>query len=364
VPSKQCSWWNFVDFLIHARGERGYAGIVLSDQPNPRTLPSRQARGGLQVLQLENALLQVTILLEAGGRIWQIRYKPRRADLLWNRPGITAARHALYTDYDDVWAGGWDELFPNDEAGRLGDLDLPDHGELWSAEWQAHPAGDGHLHGVRLVLDTPLTRFRTEKTILLDPEAACLRVRYRLTNHSAAAFPFLFKLHPAFAVTGHHRLDMPAMEVVLEPDFMGTLASAPARFPWPYAPLASGAMDLRQIPGPESGALHFFYGTGLRQGWCALTDQASKLATALRFDPEVFPCCWLFATHGGWNGLNVAVLEPATGYPFRLPEVVASGRAKWLAPGETLETEVLFAVQEGLTSVGGVGPDGRILPAE
>ena len=87
-----------------------------------------------------------------------------------------------------------------------------------------------------------------------------------------------------------------------------------------------------------------------------------RLAAALRFDPKVFPSCWLFAAHGGWRNLNVAVLEPATGYPFRMQPLIEGGRARTLAPGESLETTVLFSVQEGLTSIGGVEPDGRILP--
>jgi hypothetical protein len=42
--------------------------------------------------------------------------------------------------------------------------------------------------------------------------------------------------------------------------------------------------------------------------------------------------------------------------------MIAQGQALWLAPGECLETTVLFSVQEGLTSVGGVTVDGTILP--
>jgi hypothetical protein len=95
-----------------------------------------------------------------------------------------------------------------------------------------------------------------------------------------------------------------------------------------------------------------------------VTDRANQLAAALRFDPNVFSSCWLFATHGGWRDLNVAVLEPATGFPFRMQSMIDGGRARRLAPGESLETTVLFSVQEGLTSIGGVEEDGRILPGD
>jgi hypothetical protein len=58
--------------------------------------------------------------------------------------------------------------------------------------------------------------------------------------------------------------------------------------------------------------------------------------------------------------LNVAVLEPATGYPFGYQDMVRAGHARTLAPGESLQTEVLFTVREGLTSIGGVDEDGTI----
>jgi len=335
------------------------------------TLPMKNATvangptlNGLRTLQLENRFLRVVLLPEAGAKIWQITYKPLAADLLWNRPGMAPARHGLGAAYDDVWSGGWDELFPTDEAGSFDGRSLPDHGELWTGEWHAAPFTEGDAAGIRLRFSTPVSLFDAEKTILLRPEASTLELRYRLTNQGQAPFPFLFKLHPAFAVSASHRIDFAPMTVVREPDFPGTLGEAPLSFPWPYAPLNGHRLDLRQVPEPASGAVHFFYGDHLRGGWCGVTNCATGLAAGLRYDPQVFSSCWLFATHGGWLDLNVAVLEPATGYPFRLQSLIESGRARWLAPGETLETSVLFSAQQGLKSIGGVEPDGHILPGD
>ncbi len=130
------------------------------------------------------------------------------------------------------------------------------------------------------------------------------RCGIELTNQGAEAFPFLWKLHPAFAVSADHRIDFPAMTVVREPEFAGTLGEAPLTFPWPCAPLGTGAnadAGFAAGAGCAFGAVHFFYGTEMAAGWCGITNQATGLATALRFDPEVFSSCWLFATHGGWR---------------------------------------------------------------
>ncbi len=317
---------------------------------------------GLRTILIENRLLRVVVLPEAGARIWQITYKPLAADLLWNNPNVPPAPQPLHASYDDTWSGGWDELFPNDEAGTLLGRALPDHGELWTGAWQAEPFQNEDEAGVHLRFTTPISHFLAEKTLRLRPESATLEIRYRLTNQGAAPFPFLWKLHPAFAISLRHRIDFPPMTVVREPEFPGTLGDAPPVFAWPDAPLGDTVLDLRQVPDVSSKAVHFFYGTELAAGWCGVTNRANRLAAALRFDPEVFSSCWLFATHGGWRDLNVAVLEPATGYPFRMPSMIDGGRARRLAPGQSLETTVLFSAQEGLTSIGGVTEDGHILP--
>lgn len=324
---------------------------------NKITIQPVAAVHGLKAVEMENEHLRLVVLPEAGAKVWQIHYKPLAVDLLWNHPSLSPARQALYASYDDTWSGGWDELFPNDEAGELRGYSLPDHGELWTGEWQAERIDGGGLH---LSYTTPVSRFLVEKSLVLRPASAVVEVRYKLTNRGNDAFPFLFKLHPAFAVSGDHRIDFPAMTVQREPEFAGTLGGAPLVFPWPYAHEGESMLDLRQVPDARSGAVHFFYGTELAAGWCGITNRATRLAAGLRFDPEVFSSCWLFATHGGWRDLNVAVLEPATGYPYNMQAMIDGGQARWLAPGGILETSVLLSVQEGLRSIGGVDENGVI----
>lgn len=322
------------------------------------------AAQGLRSIVLQNSLLCLEVLPEAGAKIDQITYKPLDADLLWRHPQRSPARHEPGACYDDVWSGGWDELFPNDEPGPLNGYQLQDHGELWTGDWLAEPFERGGAIGVNLRFTTPLSGFLVERTLLLRSAAASFEIHYRFTNQGAETFPFLWKLHPAFAVSASHRIDFPPMAVLREPEFPGTLGAAPPIFPWPHAHLGDIKVDLRQVPDVSSRALHFFYGAGLVSGWCGITNRANRLACALRFDPNVFSSCWLFASHGGWRDLNVAVLEPATGYPFRMQSMIAGGQARRLAPGASLETSVLFSAQEGLTSIGGIDEDGRILPGD
>jgi hypothetical protein len=123
----------------------------------------------------------------------------------------------------------------------------------------------------------------------------------------------------------------------------------------------TGQLDLRRIPKSELRQLYFFYGTEMQGGWCALTNTATKLSCGLKFDPAVFPSCWLFASYGGWRNYHVAVLEPCTGYPLNFDSVLAAGRERKLKPGEGLETDVLFTVEPGHASVAGIHADGKMV---
>lgn len=327
------------------------------------TLSTEWTYRGLRVIALENALLRVLILPEAGAKILQILYKPQDASLLWNNPRIPVAKAPIHARYDDVWSGGWDELFPNDEASVIAGESYPDHGELWSCSWESSVFRSADEVGVRLTCQTPISAIRVEKEIRLRRGEAMLRFHHRFTNEGGTSFPFLWKLHPAFAVTPDHRLDFPSMRVVREPAFPGTLEDAPLEFDWPMAPIGSGTLDLRRVPPVAEQRIHFFYGTSLSAGWCALTNTATRLACGLHFDPQVFSSCWLFASYGGWRNYNVAVLEPCTGYPLNFDEMLRQQRARTLAPGESLATDVLFVAAEGYASIGSIDAQG-IMTAE
>jgi hypothetical protein len=313
---------------------------------------------GLQAVVLENRALRVVIFPEAGGKIWQITYKPLDTDLLWNNPRIPPAPLALSARYDDVWSGGWDELFPNDEVAMIEGESYPDHGELWTGQWKAQSFTEAGVAGVHLTYETPISSILVEKTIRIRQNESRIEFHHRFTNCGRFPFPFLWKLHPAMAVSPKHRIDFPPMQVMIEPAFPGTLAGVTAAAEWPFIHTQSGKVDLRRIPGEQEKQLYFFYGTEMKGNWCALSNSETQLSCGLQFDSKVFPCCWLFATYGGWRNYNVAVLEPCTGYPLNFEAMHSAGRSRTLAPGETLETDVRFLVQEGLRSVGAIDDSG------
>lgn len=212
---------------------------------------------------------------------------------------------------------------------------------------------------LRLNCQAPISGLSIEKALTLRGDGAGFDVTYTIKNPGLEAFPFLFALHPAMAVSEGYRIDFPDMQFELDDSYPGTLAGVESPFPWPLAKRNGSEVDLRVVKPASSKQVYMLYGYGHREGWVAITDPASKLTAGLTFSPEFFQSCWIFACYGGWRGYqNVILVEPSTSYPARVEDVVQSGRMRSLEPGAVAETTVRFLVQEGLSSVGGLTETG------
>lgn len=280
---------------------------------------------GLRALILENRALRVTVLPEVGGRIWSIIDKVRDCELLWQNPRVAPRRLPFGAVYDDVWCGGWEELFPNDAPALLGGERYPDHGETWSIAWGWRQDRDDLV----LSCAAPISGTMHEKRLSLHRDG--LAVAYRIENPGATELPFLFKVHAALAIAPASRLHYPAgMAVELEPEFPGTLESA-------------AAILAAQVPDPNKRELHFFYGHGYSAGRFGIHDP-SGASTTIEFDAKLLPSFWIFASYRGWRNHSVLVAEPATCHPMRMEKAIERNLAPVLAPGETFETVVTLRV--------------------
>jgi len=310
-------------------------------------------------ITLENRRLRVVVFPELGGRIWSIVYKPLDREILWHNPRVKPQRVPFGSAFDDVWCGGWEEMFPTAAPGTVNQKPFPDHGEVWCLPWTARVEESPGAVALRLHCQAPLSGATVEKCFCLREEDARLEVTYTLTNQSKDELPFMLALHPAFAISGGERIDFPEMSVDLEPSYLGTLDGVTAPFAWPFAFRDGEPLDLRTVCSSSSKEVYFLYGHDFRSGWCALTDLAERLTVGYIFPPKVFQSCWLFATYGGWRDYQVVLLEPCTSRPQQIEMAIEKQRAIRLAPGASWQTAVTFLVQKGLSSVSGLTSEGR-----
>jgi hypothetical protein len=315
---------------------------------------------GTRTVVVDSRFLRFVLFPEVGAKIFSVVHKPTGKEVLWRNSAVPPRELPPGSAYDDCWSGGWDELFPNDEAASLNGEVYPDHGELWAAKWACDIETGAEEARIYLRTTCPVSKCRVEKWITVNDREERLRFRHRLTNLCDRTLPYLWKLHPALAVSPGDSVLIPAASIRLEPECLGTLGGGPRDFAGPVLHLPDRIVDVRVVPPRESGDLHFFYGLDLREGWCASYDPARRLAVAWSFPKELFTSCWLFASYGGWRDHYVAVLEPCTAFPFRLEQAAARGQCAVLPPLGVQEASVVFSSRQGVDGVSRVSPGGEV----
>ncbi len=317
---------------------------------------------GLDAIVLENRLLRVILLPQLGGKIWQITYKPADRDLLWQHPRLTPRIVPFHAVYDDVFFGGWDELFPNDLPETINGEHLPDHGEIWTLPWHVEVVRNAPEEvTLHLAVETPISVARVEKWITLRDGEAKLRMRHRISALGVHDQPFLWKLHAAMALSHDSRIDLPARQMYVE-DFGPQRAPIGERtYTWPNLVAADGVThDMRHTLPPTARVSEFQYATELSAGWCAITHPHEKLGFGLAFDRDVLSSCWLFATYGGWRNLSTVILEPCTGYGVSLADGLSAGTHRVLRAGETINCDVVATVFTGGRGVSAIDANGNV----
>ena len=294
---------------------------------------------GQSAIVLENRRLRAVLLPGLGGKIISLVDKAADVELLWRNDRVPLRPVAFGSGYDDVFLGGWDELYPNDEPEVLAGEAMPDHGELWSLPWTITDLTQGADEvALELTLRTPISASTVSKRLVLG-DGPGLRTDYRVTNEGRRELPFLWKSHVAVRLHPDTVIGMAAGDVLVHEFGDPRVRPEGGRFTWPSATVAGREHDFRRPPDTTlRGVTEFLIATTLEDGHCGVSHPAAGSGLALEWDLADLPSCWTFASYGGgWRGLDVLVLEPCTGYPLSVLDGVAAGSHQVLPAGGTRE---------------------------
>jgi hypothetical protein len=305
---------------------------------------------GFESVQIENDRVRAVILPRLGGRVWSLEDLARDRQWIWHRPDVPLRECAVGSDYDDEWAGGWEELFPNDAAGVCQGRDLPDHGEWWATPWTVEEERDGDVAVVRMSAELSVVRVGCTKEFRLAKDGSQLIVSYRIRSLEAQPFNFLFKQHLPVELSPGCRLALPRGRAEAVDPAFGTMIGARPPFDWPVSRNASGDVDMRVIPDRPGDQREFLYVRDLPRPWCGVDDVPRDAAIRMTYDAGHFPYVWLFLSYGGWRNVHTAVLEPCTNLPKDLAEATRLGQAALLNPGEEFATEVRVTLSDVRTA--------------
>ena len=253
-------------------------------------------------------------------------------------------RHASLENYDDVWCGGFEELFPNDAPGVFLDMDLKDHGELWQREWDIVHRSET---GVTLELQCETTPATVQKTVSVNSRQTEIHIDYSLKNTGDKTYPYLFKLHPAMRIEPGDQILLPDGDVVpVDMKFSKIIADS-GPFRWPEIPSnPHSPIDLSIIPAREKNLQEFVYIKNMTEGWCGVKRKQTGEKFIIHYPPKTFPFCWLFMALGGWKNYYTVVLEPCTNFPKDMHTALADGTCAIMQPFETKRFSITISLTE------------------
>jgi len=301
---------------------------------------SRGSCRGFETIVLENAHMRAVIIPELGGRVWELEDRVRERQWIWHREDVPLRASTMGDVYDDVWAGGWEELFPNDAPGKFEGRDLPDHGEWWTMKWSVVDTSSRSMASACLSATSTVVKATCTKEFRLANDTATLLVCYRIRSNEVQPFHFLFKQHLPILITSDCRLLLPGGRAqAVDPSF-STILKRGDEFDWPLVGKGDEGTDLRVIPDRSINAKDFLYVRDLPEPYCGVEDLKHGASIRMNFDYTKLPYVWLFLTYGGWRDLYTAVLEPCSNLPKDLSEAVRLGQSARLEPGQEFKTTV------------------------
>jgi galactose mutarotase-like enzyme len=307
-------------------------------------MPFRQTTvSGFPAIALRSDEVEVVVVPTIGMRLTHLR-RLRGREWLWRNDQLPLALPrdgASYVETAD--GGGWDECFPTVGPSPLpgappGAPPLPDHGELWSAEWTSSVFD--HADGTTLAASANGTRLPYEfrREVTLDPSEPLVRMRYHVRHTGDEPFPWIWSAHPLFNVQPGTTLGLPDVrQVKLDAVHGRGDLSRDDVVSWPVA--VGGQPDVFTFPAEGGWAVKLFGDVG-PEGAMVLTDPREGERLEIHVEVGAVPQVGAWINCGGWAPAgrrpyyNLG-LEPCIGAPDRLEDAALHwGAAQVLEPGE------------------------------
>lgn len=297
--------------------------------------------------RLENKTLCAVFLPRQGGKVASLRLRHSNFELLFQNPKPAFGTPCTGSAFHEFEACGMDDAFPCIGAGPVTvggqTVAYPDHGEIWSAAFEATPLADG----LRLTYHSPLLGYLYEKTFSLKGET--LHCAYRIENRSANPFLYLWALHCLVRYEPDMRLVFPTGTRAVENVTASARLGAPGTlYPFPSAALPDGSVyDFASVPPAQPHTMEKYYVHGrVTEGRCGYRYPSQGVAADILYDKAALPYLGFWVTAGAFRGDYNCALEPATGYYDSIATARKNDACSVLEPGAAVSFELAIRLYE------------------
>lgn len=296
---------------------------------------------------LENEKLLVKIGRGRGARIETFLDKIYQKDWVWKPEKIFEDQDlplSVEKNFDQHWAGGWEEVFPNDAVTEYSGFRLPDHGEAWRRHWLEEDLGKNQI---RFSLHCETYPLLLKKTFKLDDTLPELTINYEIISVSDQSLPFIFKLHPPVAISPGDKFLMP--ESVMRPvltDFSRILGS-PQVSRYPFGIGRDGLrVSVDRALEYDGYSREFVDLTELSCGSCGILNPETNTELRFEFPTNILNHVWLFESFGGFKKHYVVLPGPTNTGHYDLAIAAKEHTCGTINPKEKISFSLIISLKK------------------
>lgn len=252
----------------------------------------------LNCIVLESEKLRVKILPELGFKMASLVYKEKNKEILFQPTDLKYSIPKYKDAFEKYDTSGLDEMIPTIDKCIVNDIELPDHGDVWSIPWDVE-VSDNEVIGRVKLRSFPL---EFEKKISFS-KSNIIKMDYRVKNPSNGEVPYLWALHGLNKFDDNTEIIFPeGTEKLLDVRNNKTINKEEI----------DDLKDLSKYKDKESYKLYIL--GKLSKGKCGLYYKDLGLKYIIKFDKKINPYLGIWITKGGFKGEYNCALEPSNGF--------------------------------------------------
>ncbi|MDO5717644.1 MAG: DUF5107 domain-containing protein [Tissierellia bacterium] len=277
----------------------------------------------MKTIKLSNEYIELELLDDFGAKIISIKDLEKDFEFLFQNENDEYMKPEYNSDFSEFDTSGIDECFPTVDECIYNGIHLPDHGDLWSAEWDNEKIDDRIISST---LSKSLNlKFRREISL----EGNEIIMDYMVQNEGDSPVHYLWTHHGLLNFTNDCKVDLPYSRH----DALNVKDDRKYRF---------NITKLSEYP--DNGFYKFYNNEALDRSEASLVYPKAGLRYKLSFDFEKQPFFGLWITKGGFKGHYNLALEPSNGFYDTLERAVKNG-LKPIGPGEIEEWRMKIIIE-------------------